>query len=196
MNVEPVTLEGKFVRLEPVRSDHLDALWEAGNSTTYPELWRYIPYRMRTRDDLRALIELGAASVGPFRLVFATIDLETGEAVGSTAFLNVDEANRRLEIGSTWVTPAKQRSPVNTEAKYLQLSHCFDEQGAARVEFKTDARNEQSRAALERIGATEEGVLRKHMLMPDGEWRDSVYFSILDTEWPDVKLHLEELLQR
>src|SRR6185436_18113175 len=96
VNVEPVTLEGKFVRLEPVRSDHLDALWEAGNSTAYPELWRYIPYRMRTRDDLRALIELGAASVGPFRLVFATIDLETGEAVGSTAFLNVDEANRRL----------------------------------------------------------------------------------------------------
>jgi RimJ/RimL family protein N-acetyltransferase len=196
VNVEPVTLEGRHVRLEPVRSDHLDALWEAGDAGAYPELWRYIPFPMRTRDDLRVLIELGAASVAPFRLVFATIDLETGEAVGSTAFLNVDNGNRRLEIGSTWVTPAKQRSPVNTEAKYLQLTHCFDELGCARVEFKTDARNEQSRAALERIGATEEGVLRKHMLMPDGVWRDSVYYSILDTEWPSVRERLHGLLDR
>jgi RimJ/RimL family protein N-acetyltransferase len=196
MKVEPVTLEGRHVRLEPVRMDHLDALWAAGDANTYPELWRYIPFPMRTREDLRALIELGAASVAPFRLVFATVDRESGEAVGSTAFLNVDEGNRRLEIGSTWVTPAKQRSAVNTEAKYLQLSHCFDELECARVEFKTDARNEQSRAALERIGATEEGVLRKHMLMPDGAWRDSVYFSILDSEWPGVRAHLEELLDR
>jgi RimJ/RimL family protein N-acetyltransferase len=124
MKVEPVTLEGRHVRLEPVRTDHLDALWAAGDANTYPELWRYIPFPMRTREDLRALIELGAASVAPFRLVFATVDRESGEAVGSTAFLNVDEGNRRLEIGSTWVTPAKQRSAVNTEAKYLQLSHC------------------------------------------------------------------------
>lgn len=196
MKVEPVTLEGEHVRLEPVRTDHLDALWAAGDANTYPELWRYIPFPMRTREDLRALIELGAASVAPFRLVFATIDRDSDEAVGSTAFLNVDEGNRRLEIGSTWVTPAKQRSPVNTEAKYLQLSHCFDVLGCARVEFKTDARNEQSRTALERIGATEEGVLRKHMLMPDGEWRDSVYFSILDTEWPDVRERLRGLLER
>lgn len=196
MRVEPVTLEGEHVRLEPVRSDHLDALWAAGDATTYPELWRYIPFPMRTREDLRALIELGAASVAPFRLVFATIDRETDEAVGSTAFLNVDEGNRRLEIGSTWVTPAKQRSPVNTEAKYLQLTHCFDVLGCARVEFKTDARNEQSRAALERIGATEEGILRKHMLMPDGVWRDSVYFSILDSEWPEVRDRLRGLFER
>lgn len=194
MKVEPVTLEGRHVRLEPVRKDHLDALWAAGDATAYPELWRYIPFPMRTREDLRALIELGAASVAPFRLVFATIDRETGEPVGSTAFLNVDEGNRRLEIGSTWVTPSKQRSPVNTEAKYLQLAHCFGVLGCARVEFKTDARNEQSRAALERIGAREEGVLRKHMLMPDGQWRDSVYFSILDTEWPEIKADLEAKL--
>jgi RimJ/RimL family protein N-acetyltransferase len=194
VKVEPVTLEGRYVRLEPVRSDHLDALWAAGDASTYPDLWRYIPYPMRTREDLRALIELGAASVAPFRLVFATVDRTTGEAVGSTAFLNVDEGNRRLEIGSTWVTPSKQRSAVNTEAKYLQLRHCFDELGCARVEFKTDARNEQSRTALTRIGAREEGVLRKHMLMPDGSWRDSVYFSILDTEWPQVRTALEAKL--
>ena len=128
--------------------------------------------------------------MAPFRLVFATVDRESGEAVGSTAFLNVDEGNRRLEIGSTWVTPAKQRSAVNTEAKYLMLEYAFERWNCVRVELKTSSRNERSRRAILRIGATEEGVLRQHMINRDGSLRDTVYYSILDREWPAVKERL------
>lgn len=110
--------------------------------------------------------------------------------MGGTGFLAPDAANRRVEIGATWITPDRQRTAINTEAKLLQLTHAFEVLGCARVEFKTDARNARSRAALARIGATEEGTFRKHMLLPDSTWRDSVYFSVLDTEWPDVSARL------
>lgn len=187
--IEPVTLEGTHVRLEPADAEHVDRLWAAAQ---HHEIWRYMPFRMDDRAAMSFLVDFTRAS----GLGFATIDRETGEVVGGTAFLAPDPGNRHLEIGSTWITPAHQRSAVNTEAKLLQLTHAFERLGCARVEFKTDARNERSRAALLRIGATEEGTFRKHMLMPDGVWRDSVWFSIVDSEWPSARERIEGLLAR
>lgn len=136
---------------------------------------------------------LATAAAGTLFL-FATVDPASGRPIGSTSFLNIDPANRRLEIGGTWLTPASQRSAANTEAKYLQLRHCFETLGCLRVEFKTDLRNTRSRAALARIGAVEEGTFRRHVVLPDGYLRDSVYFSILDREWPAVRDRLQALL--
>ena len=124
-------------------------------------------------------------------MVFATIERSSGRAIGSTRFMNIDRANRRVEIGSTWIAPAWQRTPVNTEAKYLMLRHAFEVWGCIRVELKTDALNQKSRTAILRIGAKEEGTLRRHLLTWTGRVRDTVYFSILDNEWPEVKLQLE-----
>jgi RimJ/RimL family protein N-acetyltransferase len=123
---------------------------------------------------------------------FATIATAIAEPVGSTSYLNIDRQHRRLEIGGTWITPAWQRSPINTEAKYLQLRHAFETLGCIRVEFKTDSLNTKSRQALTRIGAVEEGTFRNHMVMPGGRIRHSVYFSITSEDWPAVKAHLEE----
>lgn len=187
--LEPVTLEGEHVRLEPAGPEHIDPMWAVAQD---PDIWRYIPRSVTSRDDLVFWVEY-LDNVG---LGFATVQRATGSVIGGTAFLAPDAGNRRVEIGATWITPAAQRSAANTEAKLLQLTHAFEVLGCARVEFKTDARNERSRAALARIGATEEGILRKHILMPDGVWRDSVYFSILDTEWPAVRGRLQERLAR
>ncbi|HEY2893936.1 MAG TPA: GNAT family protein, partial [Pirellulales bacterium] len=127
-------------------------------------------------------------------LPFTTIDNVTGQVAGSTSYLAIDRANRRLEIGATWLAPTWQRTACNTEAKFLQLSHSFEVLGCVRVEFKTDALNEQSRRALARIGAVEEGTFRQHMVCPGGRLRDSVYYSVLDREWPDVKKRLASRL--
>jgi RimJ/RimL family protein N-acetyltransferase len=186
--LEPVVLEGQHVRLEPLGPHHVDGLWGASD----PSLWTYMPFSVASRDDVAALVEF-VPMVG---LGFATIDRATDAIVGSTSFLAPNETNRCVEIGATWVTPSRQRTVINTEAKLLQLTHAFEALECARVEFKTDARNVRSRAALARIGAVEEGVLRKHMVMPDGHWRDSVFFSILDTEWPGVRGRLEEMIVR
>src|SRR5688500_4130816 len=124
----------------------------------------------------------------------ATIDKRTGLAVGSTRFANISPEHKRVEIGWTWIAPAWQRSAVNTEAKYLMLGHAFEVWRCGRVELKTNARNEQSRRAIVRIGAKEEGTLRNHMINPDGSFRDTVYFSIIESEWPEVKKSLEEKL--
>lgn len=192
MEITPVTLEGKYVRLEPVSLHHVAALWRAGADE---ELWRYIPYAIRSEADMHHFIEaeLRKQQAGlAFR--FATIAKLSAQPVGSTSYLNIDRQHRRLEIGGTWITPAWQRSAVNTEAKYLQLSHAFETLHCLRVEFKTDSLNTKSRQALARIGATEEGTFRNHMVMPDGRLRHSVYFSIIASEWPSVKLHLERLM--
>jgi RimJ/RimL family protein N-acetyltransferase len=186
---EPGVLTGRHVRLEPAGPEHVDALWAVAQ---HPEIWRFMPFTLQTRADMASLVHYGRA-VG---CSFATFDRASGEVVGGTAFLAPDAGNRRVEIGATWVTPPRQRSAVNTEAKVLQLRFAFETLECARVEFKTDVRNVRSRAALLRIGATEEGVFRKHMLMPDGVWRDSVWFSIIDTEWPDVRSHLRSLLAK
>jgi N-acetyltransferase len=187
--VEPVTLEAAHVRLEPAAPEHVDGLWHAGR---YPEIWEMRPYPVYSLAEMRAQVEAAiAARDAGVLLMFATIETATNRVVGSTSFANIDELNHRLEIGATWITPSWQRTPVNTEAKYLQLRHCFEDLHCARVEFKTDARNARSRAALARIGATEEGTLRRHLMLPDGFMRDSVYFSVLDHEWPAVKADLE-----
>jgi RimJ/RimL family protein N-acetyltransferase len=192
MPIGPIILDGHYVRLEPVSLDHVPALWHAGA----PEvIWRYLPYTMRSEDEMRAYVasELAKQEAG-LVVRFVTVAKAIAQVVGSTSFLNIDRQHRRVEIGGTWITPAWQRSAINTEAKYLQLRHAFETLGCIRVEFKTDALNIKSRQALARIGATEEGTFRNHMIMPGGRIRHSVYFSITDDEWPRVKAHLEGLL--
>ncbi|HEU4389892.1 MAG TPA: GNAT family protein [Blastocatellia bacterium] len=192
MKIEPVTLEGNSVRLEPLSYNHIPNLWRAGAD---PEIFRWMPYVIRSEEDMRNLVTtlMRFAEAGTW-LPFATVHRPTGEVVGSTSYLNIDTAHRRVEIGATWITPRFQRSAVNTEAKYLMLRHAFEEWGCIRVEFKTDSLNEKSRAALTRIGASEEGIFRNHMIQPDGRLRHSVYFSVIDSEWPDVKARLERMM--
>ena len=193
LEVRPVVLEGDHVRLEPLGAQHLDGMVAAGS---FEEIWRWMPILPRTREDFARYInsaeEAHAASTA---LVFAIIERATGELVGSTGFLAIVPRDRRLEIGGTWLTPRVQRTAVNTECKYLLLRHCFEDLGCLRVELKTDSRNLPSRRAIARIGAKEEGVFRKHQLAQDGVQRDSVYFSIVDEEWPEVKVRLEEMLR-
>lgn len=192
--VEPVVLHGRIVRLEPLSLDHLEPLWAASSDA---ELFRFYPYRLASPDDLRRFIlEMQRKQAAGEGLGFATRVRASGTVVGSSGFHEADPHHRRVEIGATWATPAAQRTAVNTEAKYLMLRHAFEVLGMLRVEFKTDARNSRSRAALLRIGATEEGIHRHHMVMPDGANRDSVYFSIIAPEWPSVKRRLEQRLQQ
>jgi N-acetyltransferase len=194
--VTPVTLNGSVVRLEPIRYEHADLFWDVANSTL-DDIFRWIPYLMQTREDFQLLVakalqeqELGES------VVFTTVESGSGRVVGSTRFMNIDRNNRRVEIGSTWIAPAWQRTAVNTEAKYLMLRHAFEVWGCFRVELKTDALNEKSRNAILRLGAKEEGTLRRHVVTWTGRVRDSVYFGILDSEWPEVKARLEEKLRK
>ncbi len=194
--VTPVTLEGSVVRLEPIRHEHAELFWQVAKDAL-DKIFRWIPYRMQTPDDFKHLVEkaLGEQERGE-SIVFATIERNSGRVIGSTRFMNIDRFNRRVEIGSTWIAPEWQRTAVNTEAKYLMLRHAFELWGCMRVELKTDALNQQSRNAILRIGAKEEGTLRKHLVTWTGRVRDTVYFSVVDTEWPEVKKNLEERLAR
>jgi len=194
MEIRPVTLEGRIVRLEPLSLSRHAQLCEAGLDF---ELWRWTPINVRTPEDMRAFIEkaLEEQAKGT-SLPFATIDRAGGGAIGSTRYLNIDVANLRVEIGATWLTKKWQRTGANTEAKYLMLRHAFEELGCIRVEFKTDSLNQQSREAILRLGAKEEGTLRNHMLTWTGRIRHTVYYSIIDSEWPEVKKRLEEKLDR
>jgi len=194
MKIEPVTLEGRCVRLEPLALAHYDDLVQVGLDE---DIWRWTLYVVRTSEDMRSFVEaeLRRQATGA-NLVFAQIDTASGRAVGTTRLMNIDTANRRTEIGGTWLGRAWQRTPINTEAKYLLLRHAFETWGCIRVEFKTDALNEPSRQAILRLGAKEEGRLRKHMITATGRVRDSLYFSITDDEWPEVKARLEEKLAR
>jgi RimJ/RimL family protein N-acetyltransferase len=189
MNIQPVTLEGRHVRLEPLTLDHHADLCEAGLDE---ELWRWIPKAVRTADDMREYIEIALrAQADGSALPFATVERASGRAVGSTRFGNIDRGNRRLEIGWTWIGRQWQRTAVNTEAKYLMLRHAFETLGAMRVELKTDSLNERSRRAILRLGAVEEGTFRKHMTTESGRVRHTVYFSVIDEEWAGVKSRLE-----
>lgn len=187
-------LRGDTIELAPYQSTDFEDVCAAALSA--PEMFRFIPVRIATRADLEErmanAIVLAEQEMGT---VFVTRRRDTGAVIGSTACLVTDRAHRRIEIGFTWLIPSAQRSSANTEAKALQLAHCFETVGAVRVEFKTDARNLRSRAALARIGATEEGTLRSHMICWDGHRRDSVYFSVIDAEWPSVGARLEGLLK-
>lgn len=186
-------LEGDCVLLEPMSPDHLDALSAAG---AFEELWRWTRARATTRESMREYMDaaLADAAKGTAR-PFVTIDRDSQRVVGSTRFGNIDPIDRRVEIGWTWITPEFQRSYVNTEAKYLMLRHAFEVWDCVRVELKTDVLNEKSRNAMLRLGATEEGVFRKHMLTQGGRFRDTIYYSILDTEWPAIKSRLEVLMK-
>ncbi|MDH3215491.1 MAG: GNAT family N-acetyltransferase [Candidatus Krumholzibacteria bacterium] len=192
MTIRPITLEGRRVRLEPLTVNHLDGLVAVGLDE---RIWRWSPSQVRSRADMRAYIDSALADQQDgTSLPFATIHRGSGYVIGSTRYGNIDFENRRVEIGWTWIAPRWQRTAVNSEAKYLMLNNAFDSWGCARVEFKTDILNQPSRTAILRIGAKEEGVLRKHMLTADGRFRDSIYYSILDTEWPSVKALLENKL--
>ncbi len=186
---EHVVLEGPRLRLLPMRMEHHAALCAVGLDE---DLWRWTPAPVETPEDMRQYMQaaLDCQTAGS-ALPFVTVELETGAIVGSTRFGNIDRANRRLEIGWTWVAPQWQRSFVNTEAKYLMLKHAFEVMRCIRVEFKTDSLNQRSRAALLRLGAKEEGILRNHMVTSAGRYRHSVYYSIIDSEWPDVKRAME-----
>jgi N-acetyltransferase len=194
MDPRPVTLAGRCVRLEPLTVAHAADLFAA--LAADPSIWRW--WRVPppdSREGLEALIaaDLEAQARGAV-VVFAQVEPATGRAVGGTSYLNISRPDRGLEIGSTWLGKAWQRTGINTESKYLLLRHAFEDLGAARVQLKTDLRNRQSQAAIERLGAVREGVLRKHMLVRDGHLRDTVMYSILDTEWPAVKARLEGMM--
>lgn len=194
MNVVPVTLVGRHVRLEPLSLDHHAALCEVALDE---ELWRWTVSQVRTAEDLRQYLQTALEwQAQGATLPFTIFAVDGGRAVGSTRYANIDPTNRRLEIGWTWVGRPWQHTPVNTETKYLLLRHAFETLGCVRVEFKTDALNAASRRALERIGAKEEGTLRSHMVTESGRLRDSVYYSILAGEWPAVKAFLEVQLRR
>jgi N-acetyltransferase len=192
LRVEPVTLTGRTVRLEPLSLAHLDDLAEVGLD---PALWRWIGFPVRTKDDLGRYIEDALRDREAGRAMpFVTIERASDRPIGSTRFGNIDLFNRRVEIGWTWIAPPWQRTGANTEAKLLLLEHAFERLGCNRVEFKTDSLNTQSRAALVGIGALEEGTLRNHMVTESGRLRHSVYFSIIASEWPDVRERLERRL--
>jgi RimJ/RimL family protein N-acetyltransferase len=192
MVVVPVTLEGQNIRLEPLSLEYHAQLCEVGLDK---ELWQWIPQAVRTPEEMRAYIgtALKEQAAGT-ALPFATIERATGRAIGSTRFANVDRVNRHVEIGWTWLGKRWQRTVANTEAKYLMLRHAFETWGCLRVEFKTDSLNQRSRAALLRIGAKEEGIFRNHVITWTGRIRHSVYYSIIVSEWPDVRVDLEKRL--
>lgn len=201
---DPVTLRGERVTLQPLSLEHHAALCDVGLD---PEIWRWTTVHVRTPEALRAYMEDALAQQKQgIALAFATIWNEGDRVIGSSRFMNIDAPNRRVEIGSTWVAPAFQRTAANTEAKLLMMGHAFETLGCNRVEFKTDALNEKSRRALAGIGALEEGTFRRHMVVPsmpptparpDGtRLRDSVYFSVIAEEWPEVKIRLLERLAR
>jgi RimJ/RimL family protein N-acetyltransferase len=192
--VMPVMLEGSVVRLEPIRREHAEMFWEIAKDAL-DDIFQWIPYRMKTRDDFQRLVERAFEEQERGEsIVFAIVERNSGQVIGSTRFMNIDRVNRRVEIGSTWIVPLWQRTAVNTEAKYLMLRHAFEVWKCLRLELKTDALNLKSRNAILRIGAKEEGTLRKHLITWTGRVRNTVYFSILDTEWPEVKSAVEQKL--
>ena len=193
MIVTPVTLEGKHIQLEPLLCAHHAALAEIGLDE---ELWRWIPVPVRTPEEMSAYIDAALAEQARgISLPFTIIERASGKTIGTTRYANIERTHRRVEIGWTWVAKPWQRTAVNTEAKYLLLRHAFETLGCIRVELKTDSLNEKSRAAILRIGASQEGIFRNHMITASGRIRHTVYFSIVDSEWPAVKARLEQRLK-
>jgi len=193
MVIAPVILEGRHVRLEPLAMQHAAGLAGIGLDE---DLWKWIPTPVRTADEMSryvqtALNEQKSGSALPFVLM----EKASGRIIGSTRYANIERVHHRVEIGWTWVARHWQRTPVNTEAKYLLLRHAFETLQCIRVELKTDSLNERSRAAILRIGAREEGTFRNHMITASGRIRHTVYFSILDSEWPEVKAQVERKLR-
>lgn len=193
MAIAPVTLEGRYVRLEPLTSVHTTGLAEIGLDE---DLWKWIPAPVRTLEEMSAYVQTALSEqANSSALPFALIEKTSGRTIGSTRYGNIERTHHRVEIGWTWVAKQWQRSAINTEAKYLLLRHAFETLKCIRVELKTDSLNARSRAAILRIGAREEGTFRNHMITASGRIRHTVYFSILDSEWPEVKTRLEYKLR-
>lgn len=191
--VTSVTLTGNYVRLEPMTEAHVSGLAEIGVGQNF---WDFMLYgRMDSEEDMRGwVMDIMSRGEKGTDLPFVVIHLASGRVAGATRYLNIMPKDRGLEIGGTWYGTEFQRTAVNTECKYLLLKHAFETLGAIRVQLKTDLRNERSQKAMERIGAKKEGILRNHMILPDGRYRDSVYYSILDSEWPEVKKGLDQMM--
>jgi len=195
LEIRPVVLTGNHVRLEPLSEAHVPGLAEIGASQSF---WDFMVYgKIENADDMLGWVrELHSRAEQGTDLPFTVIHLASGRVAGATRYLNITPKDRGLEIGGTWYGTEFQRTAVNTECKYLLLKHAFETLGCIRVQLKTDLRNERSQKAIERIGAVKEGVLRNHVIMPDGYYRHSVFYSILDAEWPTVKKKLEDMLAR
>lgn len=193
--VSRVTLQGKYVRLEPLSETHIPGLTQIGVGQDF---WHFMLYGdMNTEADMRGwVMDILEREKKGGDLPFAVIHLESGKVAGATRYLNIVPKDRGLEIGGTWYGTEFQRTAVNTECKYLLLSHAFETLKAIRMQIKTDSRNERSQRAIERLGAKWEGVLRNHMILPDGYIRHSVFYSIIDSEWVDVKKNLEAMLAK
>jgi len=192
MEIRPVTLLGSIVRLEPLSLEHVPGLFTSSD----PRLWKFMLYgEISSEKDMACWVKdmLQRAETGA-DLPFAVIHLASGNAIGATRYLEIRPQHNGLEIGGTWYGLDYQRTAVNTECKYLLLKHAFENLGCIRVQFKSDSRNEKSIAAIKRLGAKPEGILRNHMILGDGTFRHSAYFSILMDEWPEVKKLLEEKL--
>ena len=189
-----IRLEGDLVVLEPLEEAHAEGLWQAAQA---PEIWQWLAHVGSSREYFDRWMEISLEAAGAGREgVFATRSKRSGELVGSSRYLNVRPADRVLEIGWTWLNPSAWRSGANVEAKLLMLGDAFERLGCVRVELKTDARNERSRAAMEALPAKFEGILRKHMIVPDVGVRDSAYFSVIDDEWPEVRVNLQRRIDR
>ena len=191
----PISLEGHFVRLEPLTDAHVPALTAVGNDD---RIWKYMVYgQIRTEDDMRKWVRnLLKGQAAGTDLPFVVIHLASGCVAGATRYMEIRPSHKGLEIGGTWYGLEYQHTVVNTESKYLLLRYAFEKLGTIRVQFKADIRNERSWRAIERIGAKREGILRNHYILPDGVRRDSVFYSIIESEWPGVKENLEEKLRR
>jgi RimJ/RimL family protein N-acetyltransferase len=195
MKVEPVVLTGRHVRLEPMSEAHVPGLAAIGCDDC---IWQYMLYGlMHSEADIRGWVrEILRRAESGSDLPFVVIQLASGRVAGATRYLDIRPQHRGLEIGGTWYGLEFQRTAVNTESKYLLLKHAFENLGCIRVQFKTDLRNQRSQHAIERLGAVKEGLLRNHMVLPDGEVRHSVYYSIIEAEWPKVKARLEGILNK
>lgn len=195
MDIRPVVLSGRGVRLVPLSLEHAAGLWSHADE---PEIWRYMPYgEVDDLSKLRAVIDdLLARQARGTDLCFAVLDQDADAPIGMTRYMTIERANRGLEIGGTWYGRAVRRTAVNTECKYLLMQHAFETLGCIRVQLKTDLRNTRSQRAIERLGAVREGVLRKNIIMPDGYQRSSVMYSVIDEEWPAVKARLKHYLSQ
>lgn len=183
-----ITLEGKRVKLLPASHEHLDGLFKASN---HSDIWAYSPSTMSKLEDMvTTMDQLMKSKEQGLRYPFVVFDKSTNDIVGSTSYLDISPQNRKLEIGGTWLDPKVWRTRVNTECKYLLLKYGFEEMNLVRVQLRTDARNERSNHAIQRIGAQFEGTLRQEMILHDGYIRDSNVYSILDKEWEGVKARL------
>ncbi|MGD2198975.1 GNAT family protein [Lysinibacillus fusiformis] len=190
--MEFIALENSIVKLKPLELNDLSGILEAAS---YPEIWSHMSTTIEKMVDVNNFVENALLMRrNKTEFPFVIVDKKTGEIIGSTRFMDIDDTHQRVEIGTTWLTPAYWRTAINTNCKYLLLQYCFETLHLQRVQIKTDHENSQSQKAIERIGATKEGVLRNHMIRKDGTTRHTVMYSITLEEWPQVKIHLNQLL--